>query len=463
MLIRATKKVLNLAHTKPDSTQLKVNDLNEWYVTTARTAFRGKGLLLFVHSKSLLTVIIEGKSIKRSFSQFKPRLTNLLKRSNFPTALVGKILAETAVIETITTTNNRSILGYLNRIVQQVEARCLMFTRYDDLDFDVEENILLESLYKKKYYFSPISWWNNYIHGEDPYSEAFNMPIELNIIQASKLNKDGLTLEEELHMENQVLKMDLEQKFGKPINLNISGSDLPEIPLQVENEFLKQMSLFERQMREATETTVFQLIGSPRFKATSSLKGERLSIEIIRILKLLFKHHITVDFLAEYEPEVVYDFLTGELMGKTLPNMNVPGFVTHFIYEEFHPNYEHEITALVNNLINYLFNPDIEEDVLLEYLSGEEVVLNQVTVTSEQLLQAVKTFHFTKQSPLVMGFDIKDVILSNNNTQARAVVDIILKNEVKGKRRPRIPFVIDYTKGERWWEVKQLSFEYFIA
>lgn len=461
MLIRATKKVLNLAHTKPVASQKEANDLNEWYVTTARTAFRGKGLLLFVHSESLLTVIVEGKSIKRSFSQFKPRLTNLLKRSSFPTALMNKMLVETAEIEAITSTNNRSTLGYLNTIVQHVEARCLMFTSYDDLDFDVEENILLECLYKKKNHFSPTSWWNNYIHGEDPYRPILDMPVEHKIIQASTLNKDGLTLEEELHMENQVLKMDLEQKFGKPINLNISGSDLPEIPLQVENEFLKQMTLFERQMRDATETTVFQLIGTPRFKPTSSLKGERLSIEIIRILKLLFKHHITVDFLAEYEPEVVYEFLTGELMGKTLPNMNIPGFVTHFVYEEFHPNYTHEVTLLLNSLINQLFNPDIDEDLLSEFLSEGQVILNQVAITSEQLIQVIKTFHFTKQSTLVIGFDIKDIVFSNNNTHAKAFVDIILKNEVKGKRRVRLPFIADCTKVEQWWDVKQLSFEYF--
>lgn len=462
MLIRATKKALNQAHIAPEQTPKEVNDFNEWYVTTARTAFKGKGLLLFVHQSSLLTVIIESKSIKRAFPIFKVRLNNLLKRSKFPAVLIDKMLGELQIIDAITGTKNKSTIAYLNSIVSQIENRCLMFETYDDLDFDVEENLLLESLYKKQEYFSPVSWWNNYILGEDPYQNFTKMRNQQQVIQASKVNKNGLTLDEELHMENQVLKMYLEQKFGKPINLNISGDGTAEIPLVVENEFLKQMSLFEKQMRDAKETTIYQLLGAPKFKPTSSLKGERLSIEIIRVLKLLFKHQITVDFLAEYEPELVYHFLTDELMEKKIPNMNIPGFVTHFIYEEFHPNHEHEVSVQLNALINDLFNPEVEEDALLAYTLGNDITLNNELIKPEVFLRAIKTFHLTKKSLLVIGFDVKDIILSKNDTHAKAIVDIILKNEIKGKRRIRLPLIIHYEKGLQWWKMKQLFFDDFV-
>ena len=461
MLIRATKRALNLSHTITSQSPIEANDLNEWYVTTARTAFKGKGLLLFVHHASLLTVIVEGKSIKRAFPRFKTRLTSLLKRSMFPSVLITKLLAETQTIEAITNTKNKSTVAYLNSIVSQVENRCLMFEHYDELDFDVEENLLLDTLHRKIDYFTPVSWWNNYIHGEDPYQDSTKTPVEHQLIQASKVNKDGLTLEEELHMENQVLKIDLEQKFGKPINLNFSGSNNPEIPLIVENEFLKQMSLFEKQMREAKETSIYQIVGSPKFKPITSLSGERLSIEIIRILKLLFKHHITVDFLADYEPTVVYHFLTEELMLKQIPKMNMPGFVTHFIYEEFHPNYEHEVTTQLTGLINDLFNPETEDDTLLEHLSGREIVLNNALVAPEHVLRAVRTFHLTQKSALVIGFDIKNITISEDHTYAKAVVEIVLKNEVKGKRKTKLPFIIEYHKGNKWWEIRHLLFDDF--
>lgn len=460
MIIRATKKVLTANKIKPQQiTEQQINNLNEWYVTLISSGYKGKYFLAYVHGKSLLTILTEGKSIKQTFNVFKLRLNALLLRSSFPKALITQLTAATSTVEAISTTNSRSILGYLNQIVGHARARFDMTQTYQDIDLDVEENILLDLLFSyNKKYFVPTSWWNNYILGNDPYLPTQELSEEQKIIKPSALNKLGLTHEEELHMQNQMLKMDLEQKFGKPINLN-DQEDMPKLPLFIENEFLKHMSAFEQQIRTAKETTVFDLLGKPKFKATNLLKEPKLTADIKRVIKLLGKHNIMVDFIGEYTPQVIHDFLTVELMEKTVSDMRIPGFITHFIYEEFHPNHELAITGTVNMLINIMFDEEADLDKLKPHFVQDHFMLNDEQATFDDFKHAVNTFRLTHDPEIVLGYETESLRFDQLNEHADAVGYIAFKNPIKGKRRIKHPFSLTLQNEDDWWKFTNVFFE----
>ena len=240
MIVRATRKLLNISRITPKAKESAVvNNLNEWYATLASTTFKGKQFVIFVHAPSLLAVVTEGKSLAKNLPHFKARLQKLLLRSNFPSGLINDMLATTNEIE-ITTTKSKSILAAINQLVADIEDFCLTKTDYSDIDLTALENYSLDFLRSKgKVYYTTLSWWNNYINGDDPMNDAVKNPPSKEIITASQINDDGLTRDEELHMENQMLKMDLEQKMGKPIDLSLANEGIPELPLAVENLFLK--------------------------------------------------------------------------------------------------------------------------------------------------------------------------------------------------------------------------------
>lgn len=459
MIIRATKKVLTANKIKPeDVSNYNTNNLNEWYVTQISSGFKGKLFLAYVHNKSMLTIITEGKSIKQTFPVFKKRLIALAKRSNFPNALIEQLTDATINLDAVSTTNNKSTVAKLNSVVEQIYWRCNDKTSYQEIDIDVEENILMNMLYgKHNMYFSPTSWWNNYIHGNDPFAPGSQLKEEQKIIAPSKLNKLGLTNEEELHMENQMLKMDLEQKLGKPININ-EQDDMPKLPLVIENEFLKHMSAFEHKFKTAKETTVYELLKKPKFKPTHTLTPKQLVTEIEKVFKLLSKHYIVVDFIAKYPAETMYEFLTVELMEKQIPDMHVPGFITHFIYEEFHPNHELSVMDSMHRFISFMFDEDADLKHL-KIMMSDDLIVNNKAINFDELINLISTFRLTNKYDSAMGFEIEGVSFNQEFTQANAVGYIAFKNPVKGKKKIKLPFKFNLENTDDWWTINQLNFE----
>lgn len=463
MIIRATKKLLTQHHIPPTPiSESDLTTLNDWVVTSASATFKGKTFLVFIHAKSLLAVLTDGKSIKKNIPEFSVRLRKLLKRSNFPAGLISDLLTETKT-NTIGTGINRRLGAHVQLITNRIEEYCATKSSFDEVDLDVIENYLF--LYPhgmgKNNFITPESWWNNYIQGEDPLNDVEDIPPPKRIIKASNKNKDGLTRDEELHMENQMLKMDLEQKIGKPFQLNIASEDMPEIPLAVENQFLKHMSLFENQMRTAKEVTVYELLGKPAIKPLAAIKTPKALVkQIDRLQVLLQKHHIIVDFLGQYAPEIIYAFLADELMMKQVPNVSVPGFVSHFIYEEFHPNHELNITVKVKNFMNQVFNPDSEEDALKWSLHEEESIqLNEQHLSFEEFHEVLNTYHLTHDSNLVLGFDTQLVDINNKQTEAVVAGELVFKNAVKGKRKVKLPFKLWLQNQENDWGITRFDFD----
>lgn len=168
--------------------------------------------------------------------------------------------------------------------------------------------------------------------------------------------------EERLAAENNFLKMKLMIERGAEF---IGCSD--DIPGAIQNEFLNNIIAFEEQFDKRSTIKVFDKIGQPsHFKLAGEIADEKIESAWAELLDYLNEHGIDVGVCSPNITErELYRFVTEELFQYETDDMNMPGWVTHFIYDEFHPDPVYDNSRMVKNeLIAGIFQ---KEELFYQY------------------------------------------------------------------------------------------------
>ena len=149
MIFRATRKVLNLNRIKPERKDSQLsNDLpGEWYVDLISLGKPGKFGLQFLHHPTKISLLIEGRSIKKTFLDFKNHLTDYLKRHDYE-FLIDKFEIDSEL--EIYSTNSRSMLAIMRQIKETHEYHCLYKYNSESIDFKWLEDIHLDFPFSTK-------------------------------------------------------------------------------------------------------------------------------------------------------------------------------------------------------------------------------------------------------------------------------------------------------------------------
>jgi hypothetical protein len=168
--IFATKKVLDVSKVKPLATNSTLGNTTEqpftnWYVSSMGSGFVGKTLMLYVHSPSLLTIVVKGKTIRSTFGAFLSQLEGLASRFGFPFTfpLTEKNFERDC---SIFKTNDRSMLGHINELIYTIVCWAETAKSYDTIDTNKIEDYLMGYLYKVKGtndYSKPILYWETFL------------------------------------------------------------------------------------------------------------------------------------------------------------------------------------------------------------------------------------------------------------------------------------------------------------
>jgi hypothetical protein len=161
----------------------------------------------------------------------------------------------------------------------------------------------------------------------------------------------------DLPVENELLMLKLKAEFGAECT---TGSH--DIPPVVVNEFLKSVYEFEQKFREPRELIkIYDKIGRPEFRTAEELTEKQLSGELKRLQKQMHKHRLELDVLGEYSDRTIYKFITEEFFEHEMENLDMPGYIHHFCYEEFHPNHEMDIRNRAVEFLTQWFDRKINE------------------------------------------------------------------------------------------------------
>jgi hypothetical protein len=161
-LLNTSRLAVPLYITEPGQSQC----LHSWYARLLSSGFAGKMMVMYVHEPSLMCVICKGKTIQGTWEQFLERLEGLLKRFNFPNAFIKNELLQ-AEGYVVSKTNSKSILGFMNQMVPDLEYHCRKFENYTAISLNFLEERMMDHLYQYGKTFhdcrTPLQYWQQEI------------------------------------------------------------------------------------------------------------------------------------------------------------------------------------------------------------------------------------------------------------------------------------------------------------
>jgi hypothetical protein len=158
----------------------------------------------------------------------------------------------------------------------------------------------------------------------------------------------------DLRMENEILKLTMQAESGAEFWCN------ENIPPEIENILLNRIRDTEAAFANAGLTTINELVGNPFIMPSYLLKASEFSDEISRIMQLLNTHGIYVYFRGTYPEKLIYDFITIELFQLETEDINLPGFIRTYVYEDFHPAHKITIQDVASGFLEHWLAKDME-------------------------------------------------------------------------------------------------------
>lgn len=143
-------------------------------------------------------------------------------------------------------------------------------------------------------------------------------------------------------IDNELKKKELKEKYGAHF------SEFTELSPEMENQWLNSIDEFEKQFENAKRTTVWEYINKPSFKSAGELNPSEIHTELKRLLELMDEKGISLSTLCEVEDAELYRFITEELFPHEMDDIRIPGMMSCFTYEEFHPNAKLDIEQAVD-------------------------------------------------------------------------------------------------------------------
>jgi hypothetical protein len=138
--------------------------------------------------------------------------------------------------------------------------------------------------------------------------------------------------QENLRIENEILKIKMQAEHGAIVGVS------HDIPPEIEHEFLRSVEAFEQASQIANFIKVYDFIGRPEFRKAADLSPAEVESELNRITDLLKQKNIILNPIGNFEPMLMYKFITEELFDQETEDFILPGWCKNFIYEEFQPD-----------------------------------------------------------------------------------------------------------------------------
>lgn len=219
---------------------------------------------------------------------------------------------------------------------------------------------------------------------------------------------------------NEKKKDDLREQYGMSFEYHQEG-----MPPQAEGEWLDYVTEFERQFENARQISVRERIGNPEVRPLAQIPDSELEVELDRLFDLLGQHNIAIDFLHEQSDREIYRFISEELLDEVTDDMHIPGMVSHFIYEQFHPNDEDDITQSIDEFLYGLFKAELKahDSMFYTWISKENLHGSQgEPLPFEEFKIAVSAFY--EAYPVITKHSIEVGEIMIDGDAATAAVSI---------------------------------------
>jgi hypothetical protein len=226
-------------------------------------------------------------------------------------------------------------------------------------------------------------------------------------------------------IDNGLKKKELEKKYGAHF------SEFNELPPEMENQWLNSIETFEEQFDNAKRTTVWEYMDKPDYKSKDELKPHEISKELERLYELMDENGISLSTLCEVEDAELYRFITEELFQQEMDDIRIPGMMSCFTYEEFHPNAKLDI----EEAIDYFFRMTMAK---MENIGGTGYDMlyvdtenhkdpNGNKIDKQKVIDCINNFLDSFDSFEVVTYDEKTFEINEEETDAKVTFTIHFK------------------------------------
>ncbi|MEO8768484.1 MAG: hypothetical protein ABI402_00310 [Ferruginibacter sp.] len=204
------------------------------------------------------------------------------------------------------------------------------------------------------------------------------------------MNKEfeDLPNKEDIKSENAFLKMKMMLERGA----HIGGSE--DIDPELENAFLRNVMAFEEQFDEHKKIKLYEKIERPTiFKPVADVSNDEIETALDSLLNWLCEYGIEVSlFSPNISQHEFYRFITEELFEFEMDDVNLPGWISSFSYDEFHPDPVFETsTRAEDDCIRQILNKTLLE--WLCFFKSENIRFNDhYPLTENEFKQHVNNF-----------------------------------------------------------------------
>lgn len=266
-----------------------------------------------------------------------------------------------------------------------------------------------------------------------------------------KRNKKSL---EELGTENELLKLKMMAEFGGDF---MGGEGLPA---DIENQFLKQVINFHKHHDPNKVTTVYKYIGEPEYNHVNDLSDKEVVKELKKLLKLMDKNGVGLSYLPETPVREIYRFITEELFKHEIEDVKIKGWMNQFIYEEFHPNPEHDVRSAVFYCLQSVF--DKGHSLFQEHFSEEMKDTIGLSMELEEFQGKIESFWSHFNSVKLEAHTFETLEIAKEEGTAHVVCNVTYKTQSqKGRKFKKEQTRVEINLGtskflDSWWEIKQV-------
>lgn len=264
--------------------------------------------------------------------------------------------------------------------------------------------------------------------------------------------------DENLKDENDFLKMKLMLEHGAEFGEVNSDA---ELPANVENDFLNYIMAYEKQAAERKMIKVFDRIGKPaHFKPVTEIPDNEIDTAWDELDSYLNKYNID---LAVCSPNInnreLYRFATEELFQYEMNDIFIPGGMTCFTYDEFHPDYIYDNTrTALEDCMQCILKK--ESFNWMPMLKTENLrINNHYPLTEKEYINIINQFKEAYEDIKPNDLAITDCQIVDTNCQVKGTYDITLilqSEEINMKGAWLVEFEFD---DYGFWEIYHVHIE----
>lgn len=265
-------------------------------------------------------------------------------------------------------------------------------------------------------------------------------------------HSDEFTDEENLKNENEFLKMKLMLEQGGELGTMQTDN---ELPTGVENDFLNYIMEWEKQAAERKIIKVYDRIERPTyFKPANEIPESDIDIAWEELDAYLNKYNID---LAVCSPNInnreLYRFTTEELFDYEMNDIFIPGGMTCFTYDEFHPDHIYDNTRYAtDDCIKQIFEKD--PLTFMMWFQKDNIRLNNnFPLNEDEYKNIINRFKSLYDDIKLNDLTIIDCIIDNTNCQVQGGFDVLLvlpSEEIKVEGNWLVEFKLD---DFGYWEI----------